>query len=121
MATKDFFDVIERDGVSIVRLENPQIIDQLIVHEMGDQLVAFAENGQPERAVINFERVTHCTSEVIGAIIRFWRRLAQAGAQMKLSNMNAHVRDLFRIMRLDGTVFEIYDSEDDALTSFKSQ
>jgi hypothetical protein len=36
---------------------------------------------------------------------------------MKLC-MNAEARELFRVTRLDGTVFEIYDSESDAVATF---
>ena len=118
MADYTYIDRWDSDGVTVVDVANPRLLDRLFINELGDELIAFVESERPAKLLISFGRVTYCSSEVIGSLIRARARVTSEGGKMKLCLMNDQVRELFRITNLDGTIFEIFDSDDEALASF---
>ncbi len=104
--------------VTVVVVANPEIQERLLVHELGDELIDVVEKVKPKKLVVDFQRVTYCSSEVIGGLIRTRRRVKAEGGQMKLCSLLPAVRELFQITNLDGTIFDIHDSADQAVAAF---
>ena len=86
--------------------------------ELQGELFAFIELYRPDQLVIDFERIRYCSTALINGVLRARRRLDDIGGTMKLCGMCESVRDAFRGLNLDGTVFQIYDTLDEALASF---
>jgi anti-sigma B factor antagonist len=67
--------------------------------------------------LINFADVPYLDSSIIGEIVRTLTTVSRKGGQLKLLNIPARVRSLLSVTRLL-SVFETYESEDEAVRSF---
>ncbi|MFQ5607546.1 MAG: STAS domain-containing protein [Candidatus Zixiibacteriota bacterium] len=51
--------------------------------------------------VIDCEELDYISSAGLGALVATFHRLAASGERITLANVNAHIRDIFRISGLD--------------------
>jgi anti-anti-sigma factor len=110
---------LEQDGaIAVITLTDLELLDHLLAHEMQDELFAFAENEKPQRLIVNFQHVRRCSTEIINAMLRTRKRVASAGGDMRLCCMQKNIRDVFRMLNLEGNVFEIFDTLDEAKQGF---
>ena len=76
------------------------------------------EKGYPQ-LVLNFEKVTLMDSVGLGVLIAAHTSLSRAGVKLALSNVGRSVNYMLTIARLN-QVFDKYDTEDEALSSFQA-
>lgn len=69
--------------------------------------------------VIDLKNVSMITSLGIGGLIRALRTVRDTEGDLKLSGVNASVRKIFTITKLE-EIIEIFDSHDTAVKSFSS-
>jgi len=69
--------------------------------------------------LLNLEKVTHIDSSGIGEMVGCFTTMARKGGKMKLLKLTPKINDILQVTQLI-TVFDVYDSEPDALQSFKS-
>ncbi len=74
-----------------------------------------AENSQ---IVLNLGSVTYIDSGGLGTLVALYTTAHNAGGGVKLANLTPRVGDLLQVTKLL-TVFEVYDSEEEAVQSFK--
>ncbi len=108
------FDVQRRQGITRLRLADPARLDSLIVSEFRDQLLDYIEREQPQLMIVDFDRVSHVSTEMIKPLLTARRWLAANGGTLILSGMKNQIRRVFRILRLDQRVFRINDTASDA-------
>lgn len=70
------------------------------------------------RVVINLEKVAYIDSSGIGALISSLSNLKKYQGGLKIVNVGGSVRKVFELTKLT-SFFEIYDSESEAVASFK--
>ena len=75
------------------------------------------EEGQ-KRILLNLSAVSYIDSSGIGELVSSYTAINKEGGQLKLLNLTQKIKDLLTITKLL-TVFDVYDSEADALNSFK--
>ena len=68
--------------------------------------------------LLNLEGVPYIDSAGLGEVVRTYTTVSRQGGQLKLVNLTKRITDLLSITKLL-TVFETFDSEDEALKSFK--
>jgi anti-anti-sigma factor len=112
------FDIQTEGDVLVLHMADPRLFETLLVNELEDELLSIIDQRQPTKVIVNFERVTHCSTSVINGLLRGKKRLTRTGGSLKLCGMRDTVREAYRILNLDGTVFEIYDDVNAALKSF---
>jgi anti-sigma B factor antagonist len=71
-----------------------------------------------QRIVLNLEGVTYVDSSGIGELVSRYTTTKNQGGQLKLLKLTKKIKDLLMITKLL-TVFEIYEDEEAALSSFK--
>ena len=59
-----------------------------------------------DSAVVNFKNLDYISSAGLGVLFAAQKRLRSSGKGLKLTNMNSHIRDVFRYARFE-LVFEI--------------
>ena len=74
-----------------------------------------AENS---KIILNLSGVTYIVSGWLGTLVALYTTAHNAGGSVKLANLTQRVGDLLQVTKLL-TVFEVYDSEEKALESFK--
>ena len=101
--------------VTILDLEGKILIGDPIniLRENIDRLV---ERGKVQ-VLLNFADVPMIDSSGLGEIVKSYTTITKKGGRIKIFNLTNRVRDLLVITKLV-TVFEIYDSEKEALDSF---
>ena len=107
--------VRQRDGVTILDLKGKITIG------MGDvalrNAVQEAINSGATKVVINLKDVTTIDSSGVGELVSAFTTATNRGVKLCLVNLPSKVSDILQITQLI-TVFDVYDSEDEALRSF---
>ena len=69
--------------------------------------------------LLNLESVPYVDSAGLGEIVRTYTTVSRQGGKLKLVNLTKRITDLLAITKLL-TVFETYESEDEAVKSFSA-
>ena len=67
--------------------------------------------------LVNLSKVKFLDSSGLAALVAIWRNLSSKDGQVKLCGINPSVRMVFELTRIH-RIFEIYDSEEEAIASF---
>jgi anti-anti-sigma factor len=118
MAGYKHFHVARHNDVSVVHLTDTNLLDRLIISGMQDELLELIKTDAPKKLLVDFGAVTHCPSEVITGLLRTRKRLTPLEGELKICGMRDQIREVFKMMNLDGTVFHIYDTADEAMAAF---
>jgi anti-sigma B factor antagonist len=70
------------------------------------------------RIVLNLSGISYIDSGGLGTLVALYTTAQNAGGSVKLANLTQRVDDLLQVTKLL-TVFEVYDSEEKAVESFK--
>ena len=71
------------------------------------------------KLILNVAAVPYVDSAGLGEIVRTYTTVSRLGGSLKLLNLTKRIHDLLSITKLL-TVFETFESEDDAVRSFSS-
>jgi len=82
-----------------------------------DKINSLLQQGR-RKIVLNLEGVPYIDSAGLGQIVGGYTTIARQGGSLKLLNLTKRITDLLSITKLL-TVFETYESEQDAVGSFK--
>ncbi len=104
--------------VLVIELIDPKLFDTTTVTQLQDELLLLVGTEQPNKAIVDFGRVVHCSTAVINGLLRAKKRVLANDGQLKLCGMTAGIRDAYKMLNLDGTVFQIHDTLDDAILAF---
>ena len=83
-----------------------------------DKVNSLLNQGQ-KKIVLNLAAVPYIDSAGLGEIVRTYTIVSRQGGNLKLLNLTKRITDLLAITKLL-TVFETYESENDAVQSFSS-
>ena len=110
--------VVRFDGdILVIQLIDPKLFDTNTVMALQDELLRVVEIEQPSKAIVDFSHVVHCSTAVINGLLRAKRRMQRNDGELVLCGMTAGIRDAYKMLNLDGTVFQIYDTLQDAENS----
>ena len=71
-----------------------------------------------KKILLNLAKVGYIDSSGIGELVSSYTAIGKENGQLKLLNLTQKLQDLLTITKLL-TVFDVYESEDEALASFK--
>jgi len=71
-----------------------------------------------KKILLNLSRVNYIDSSGIGELVSSYTAINKDGGELKLLNLTQKLQDLLTITKLL-TVFDVYESEADALASYK--
>lgn len=102
-------------GVEIIKLDGKLTIG------VGDvQLRNAVQQGLDQgknKILLNMQGLTTIDSSGVGELVSAYTRASNRGAKLKLCNLPPKIQDILTITQLI-TVFDVYDTEAEALTSF---
>ena len=81
-----------------------------------DKINSLLASGK-RKLVLNLEGVPYIDSAGLGEIVRTYTTVSRQGGSLKLLNLTKRIEDLLAITKLL-TVFETYDTENEAVKSF---
>lgn len=109
-------EISQREKNSIVILDIQGEIDLYNAPEIKDTIQKLIE-AQKYNIIINLEKVSYIDSSGIGALISSLSNLKKYQGGLKIINVFASVKKVFELTKLT-SFFEIYDSEEEALSKF---
>ncbi|QDU94288.1 STAS domain-containing protein [Lignipirellula cremea] len=118
MADYQYLDLRKQEGVLVATLRDVNGLDSLQLGQLTEELVRLVEEERPPRLVVGFQEVSLCTTTVVNGLLSMLRRIKAQGGQMRLCGMSDNVRASFQILNLDGSIFDIDESELQALANF---
>lgn len=111
----DEYRVREKEGVTVVRLKNPNLTGVLEVNRIGEDVKAMIDGGV-RKLVVDFKHVKHCGSAGLGLLIGLNKRMQAAGGKMILSHPE-NIEDLLRVSKTR-SLFTIAEDPKVALSMF---
>jgi len=89
----------------------------------GDEAMALRESikkilVESRQVVLNLSGVSYIDSGGLGTLVGVYSSARAAGADIKLTGLGQRLRDVLQITKLV-TVFEVYDTEQQAIDAFK--
>ncbi|MFW6158396.1 MAG: STAS domain-containing protein [Planctomycetota bacterium] len=106
-----------QNGVTVVHFADTKVIDQRNINQIGAELDEMVDDGGVRKMLINMENVRYLSSAVLGKLISLHKKLLTNSGQLRLCSIAAPIFEVFEITRLD-RVFNIHESEDEALAAF---
>ena len=105
----------DKSGVTILELEGKITIGKgdVALREAVQQVLAEGST----KLLIHLAKVTTIDSSGVGELVSAFTTVTNRGGKLKLVNLPPKVNDILQITQLI-TVFEVYDSEDEALATF---
>jgi anti-sigma B factor antagonist len=111
--------ITERDSGAVTVLD---LSGRITMGEDGnllkDKLQSLLHQGK-KNILFNLAQVSYVDSAGLGAIVSAYTTVTREGGSLKLANVTKKLQDLLSITKLL-TVFETFDSEDEALRSYKN-
>lgn len=104
------------EGVTILDLKGKMTLgegDELL----RDRINALLQQGK-KQLLLNLANVPYIDSAGLGEIVRTYTTVSRQGGKLKLLNLTKRIQDLLAITKLL-TVFDTYDSEAEAIQSYK--
>jgi anti-anti-sigma factor len=74
-------------------------------------------NAGSQKVILNLRDVSTIDSSGVGELVSSYTHAANRGGKIKLANLPPKINDILTITQLI-TVFDVYDSEDEAVASF---
>jgi anti-sigma B factor antagonist len=102
------------DGISIVDCRG-----RLLFGDESGALRDTVKNllAESKSIIINLGETTYIDSGGLGTLVGLYTSAQNSGGMVKLSNLQQRVTDLLQVTKLL-TVFDVYDSEEEAIRSF---
>ena len=91
-------------------------LDVTVATEVEEQLIKLIDDEGEKHIILNLEQVEYMSSSGFRACIAILRKLKQRDGSLKLCNIRPSVKRIFDVIELT-SLFDIFDSEDDALQS----
>jgi anti-sigma B factor antagonist len=111
-------DVAERGDVVIVDVSGKVTLGDGGDVVLKDKMQSLVQQGR-KKVLLNLAEVSYVDSAGLGEIVQSYATVMKNGGALKLLNVTKRIKDLLSITKLL-TVFECFDSEAEAVTSFSS-
>ena len=106
-------------GIALVEFADRKILEEFSIQEIGDELQRIVDAEPGIRLLLNFKNVDHLSSAALGMLIRLNKKVKERNGDLKLSDINRQIFEVFKITRLN-RVFDIHDTADEALARFQA-
>lgn len=111
------FEILEKNVGEIKELKVVGELDALVAPKLKERITKLVE-ADSTKFIIDFEEVTHINSLAMGILRGKLKVVKEMGGDIKLIKLNEHIKTIFEMIGLD-EIFEIYETEDEAVASFK--
>ncbi|NJL32026.1 MAG: STAS domain-containing protein [Phycisphaerales bacterium] len=111
--------VIHQDGeITRISFLDRNILEEAGIQQIGDEIGQIIETSGFPKLLIDFSNVEHLSSAALGTLITINNKVRQKGGQLRLSNINTQIYEVFVITKLN-KLFQIHDTAVTAVQSFK--
>lgn len=105
-------------GITRVAFTVHQVLEEIVIARFGEAVAGVVAATANPRVVITFKGVEYLSSTALSELIRIRSRIMSKGGQLRLSDIQPQILEVFRITRLD-SAFQIHPTEDAAVKSIR--
>lgn len=105
-------------GVTFVEFVDRNILDEANIQQIGEEIASLIDAEPAPKLVISFSNVDHLSSAALGTLITIHSRMKTKQGQLRLSNIDPQIYEVFVITKLN-KLFEIHETSDKAAGSFR--
>ena len=102
--------------VTVVSFENDKILDEMLIQQLGDELIELTQNDDVKKIVVNFDQVEFMSSAMIGKLVLLNKKCGAANKPLRFCSINSNLMEVFRLTNLD-SVFPIDPDESAAMAA----
>lgn len=110
--------VSEADGITVVSFHDRNILEEANIQAIGDEISQLVDHQAIPKLLIDFKGVEHLSSAALGTLITINNKVRQKGGQLRLSNIDPQIYEVFIITKLN-KLFQIHETREQAAASFK--
>ena len=111
-----FFTTRAIDDTTIVQAVDPYLQGTTVAELVKLELAQIVKSSPNQHLVIDLANVKMISSSVISSLLALKRQLAAGEVSLRLCCMSESLRYVFKTLNMDGTIFDIFDSVDDAIS-----
>lgn len=111
------FEILEKMKDDVQILEIVGELDALVAPKLKETFNRLIEK-DVIKYVVDFKGLVHINSLAMGILRGKLQVVKELGGDIKISNLNNHIRTIFETIGLD-EIFEIYATEEEAIKKFK--
>ena len=109
--------VRNQNGITRVEFLDRNILDEAIIHQIGEEIAKLIDGTAKPKMLICFKGVEHLSSAALGTLINVNNKVKQKEGQLRLSDINPQIYEVFQITKLN-RIFQIHDTAEKAIASF---
>ena len=109
--------VTNEGGVHRVEFLDRNILEEVSIHAITAEIGQLIDTSDTPKILITFKNVEHLSSAALGALITIGNRVKEKDGQLRLSDINPRVYEIFLITKLN-MLFQIDNTEAEALRNF---
>ncbi|MBL8962878.1 MAG: STAS domain-containing protein [Phycisphaeraceae bacterium] len=106
------------DNITQVEFIDRNILDEGNIQAIAEEIARLIESDPSPRLLICFQNVDHLSSAALGALITINNKVRDRRGQLRLSNIDPQIQEVFAITRLT-KIFQIHETAEEAIRSFK--
>ncbi len=119
MTSEDSRLAIKHEGdIVCVDFIDRNILEEASIQAISAQITQLIEASSNPKLLLCFKNVQHLSSAALGALITINNQVREKEGQLRLSDINPQVHEIFLITKLD-TLFQIHPNAQQALQSFR--
>jgi anti-anti-sigma factor len=104
-------------NVVVVSFQRGRIREEREILKALEDLGKYIESHPGVRLLLNLENIEYLSSAGLGNLVGLLKKSRRGNGQFKLCKLQGSIFELFEVMRLT-KIFEIFDTEENALKSF---
>lgn len=106
--------------VTVVTFRDEWIVDELVIQEVGDQLLGLVEDQGHRNLLLNFGSVHALSSAALAKLFRLRMKVASTRGKLKFCCVHPELMEVFQLHQSKGSdsLFDIIPEEQKALDSF---
>ena len=109
---------VKNEGdVTQVEFVDRNILDEGFIQQIGAEIDDIIESQSHPKLLLSFNNVDHLSSAALGTLITIHQKVKEKGGQLRLSDIDPQIHEVFIITKLD-KLFEIHDDAESAMASF---
>jgi anti-sigma B factor antagonist len=109
--------VRDSGGIRVVEFTERKILDELVIHEIGEELGRIIDEADDLKLLLSFKNVDHLSSAALGMLINLNKQVSAKEGELKLSDISAPIFEVFKITRLN-KLFSIHPTMAEAIADF---
>lgn len=118
MGVRDSHITVSNEGdICRIGFVDRNILEENNIQSIGAEIGRLVDQAANLKMLISFKDVEHLSSAALGALITINHKVKEKGGQLRLSDIDPRVYEIFLITKLN-TLFQIHETAQKAIESF---